>query len=189
MSTKINTAWIVSCKLQATGWLVNKKMFIPEGNSRCEGVLAWIAEGNTPEPEYSDAELFTRAKKSAKEAVISKATGTRGLITNHADCNKVAGWGAKISMARKVIDKTASAHEVSVIKVEASQRGENETVLQLAKKQLAKGEKLAMVAATIDGMEDRVLKALSGCTTVEEINTLLSTAEITAQKTLALQTK
>ena len=60
---------------------------------------------------------------------------------------------------------------------------------RLAKKQLAKGEKLAMVAATIDGMEDRVLKALSGCTTVEEINTLLSTAEITAQKTLALLTK
>jgi len=55
--------------------------------------------------------------------------------------------------------------------------GENETALHLAKKQLEKGEQLAMVAATIDGMEARVLNALSSCTTVEQIGRLLSQAD------------
>ena len=47
-----NTAWITSCKLNESGWLVNGNMSVPNdpANRDCADVLAWIAEGNTPAP-------------------------------------------------------------------------------------------------------------------------------------------
>ena len=58
------TAWITSCKLQNSGWLVNGNMGVPNdpANRDCADVLAWIAEGNTPAPEFTDAEIATNAQ-------------------------------------------------------------------------------------------------------------------------------
>ena len=59
-----STAWITSCKLQDSGWLVNGTMSVPNdpANRHCADVLAWIAEGNTPAPEFTDAEIAATAQ-------------------------------------------------------------------------------------------------------------------------------
>jgi len=59
-----STAWITSCKLQPSGWLVNGTMSVPNdpANRDCADVLQWIAEGNTPAPEFTDAEIAANAQ-------------------------------------------------------------------------------------------------------------------------------
>lgn len=52
-----------------SGYLVNGTTFFPKEN--CEQVKQWMAEGNIPEPEFTDEELLTqkqnefRAKRNA----------------------------------------------------------------------------------------------------------------------------
>jgi len=60
-----NTAWITSCKSQESGWLVNGSMSVPNdpANRDCADVLTWIAEGNTPAPEFTDAEIAANAQE------------------------------------------------------------------------------------------------------------------------------
>ena len=55
---------ISTVKLQNSGWLVNGNMSVPNDpdNRDCADVLAWIAEGNTPAPEFTDAEIAANAQ-------------------------------------------------------------------------------------------------------------------------------
>jgi hypothetical protein len=82
-----NTAWITSCKLQTSGWLVNGNMAVPNdpANRHCQDVLAWIAEGNTPAPEFTDAEIA--ANTQAELNVTSRAylASTDWYITRKAE--------------------------------------------------------------------------------------------------------
>jgi hypothetical protein len=59
MNQENNTAWITSCKSKESGWLVNGNMSVPNdpANRHCADVLAWIAEGNTPAPEFTALEI------------------------------------------------------------------------------------------------------------------------------------
>ena len=56
---------IETVKLQESGWLVNGTMNVPNdlANIDCQTVLAWIAEGNTPAPEFTDAEITSNAQE------------------------------------------------------------------------------------------------------------------------------
>jgi len=55
---------ISTVKLQNSGWLVNGNMSVPNdlANRDCQDVLAWISEGNTPAPQYTDAEIAATAQ-------------------------------------------------------------------------------------------------------------------------------
>ena len=59
-----STAWINSCKLSDSGWLINGNRTVPNdpANRHCADVLAWIAAGNTPAPEFTDAEIAANAQ-------------------------------------------------------------------------------------------------------------------------------
>ena len=66
MNQENNTAWITSCKSQESGgWLINDTMSVPNdpANRHCADVLAWIAEGNTPAPEFTDADITSNAQE------------------------------------------------------------------------------------------------------------------------------
>ena len=56
---------ILTVKLQNSGWLVNGNMSVPNDpdNRHRADVLAWIAEGNTPAPEFTDAEIAANAQQ------------------------------------------------------------------------------------------------------------------------------
>jgi hypothetical protein len=54
---------ITSVKMQGNGWLVNGNISVPDasGNMEREDIIAWLLEGNTPEPEFTDAELLAKS--------------------------------------------------------------------------------------------------------------------------------
>ena len=82
-----NTAWITSCKLNESGWLVNGSMSVPNdpANRHCADVLAWIAEGNTPAPEYTDAEIAANAQAELNATSQAYLASTDWYITRHTE--------------------------------------------------------------------------------------------------------
>jgi len=82
-----NTDWITSCKLQGNGWLVNDEFGIPNdpANRDCIDVLAWIAEGNTPAPEFTDAEIAANAQAETNETHQAYLDSTDWYITRHSE--------------------------------------------------------------------------------------------------------
>jgi hypothetical protein len=78
---------IETVKLTDGGWQVNGNMGVPNDpdNRDCQDVLAWIAEGNTPTPEFTDAEIA--ANTQAELNVTSRAylASTDWYITRKAE--------------------------------------------------------------------------------------------------------
>ena len=82
-----NTAWITSCKLNESGWQVNGTMGVPNdpANRHCANVLAWIAEGNTPAPEFTDAEIAANAQASINSESLEYLKSTDWYVTRNAE--------------------------------------------------------------------------------------------------------
>jgi hypothetical protein len=78
---------IETVKLTDGGWQVNGNMGVPNdpANRDCADVLQWIAEGNTPTPEFTDAEIA--ANTQAELNVTSRAylASTDWYITRKAE--------------------------------------------------------------------------------------------------------
>ena len=87
MNQENNTAWITSCKVQESGWLVNGTMSVPNdpANRHCADVLAWIAEGNTPAPQYTDAEIAANTQAETNATSQAYLASTDWYITRHAE--------------------------------------------------------------------------------------------------------
>ena len=82
-----NTAWITTCKLNESSWLVNGTMSVPNdpANRHCADVLAWIAEGNTPAPEFTDAEIAANAQAELNATSRAYLASTDWYITRKAE--------------------------------------------------------------------------------------------------------
>ena len=82
-------AEIKSVKIQGNGYLLNGAMSIPmaDGNREYELIKLWIADGNTPEPEYTEQELIEQTKQMALTAVqnmldnAAKAKGYDSILS------------------------------------------------------------------------------------------------------------
>ena len=87
MNQENNTAWITSCKSQESGWLVNGTMSVPNdpANRHCADVLAWIAEGNTPAPEFTDAEIAANAQELTNATSRAYLASTDWYVTRRSD--------------------------------------------------------------------------------------------------------
>ena len=87
MNIENNTAWIISCKTQASGWLVNGTMLVPDdpANGHCVKVLAWIADGNVPEPQYTDVEITAKSQAEVKSKSLTYLASTDWYITRHTE--------------------------------------------------------------------------------------------------------
>ena len=98
-----NTAWITSCKLQTSGWLVNGSMGVPNdpANRHCADVLAWIAEGNTPDAQFTDAEIAANAQAELNETSQAYLASTDWYITEfptHVGMNRLSLWVRAVSI-------------------------------------------------------------------------------------------
>ena len=82
-----NTAWITSCKSQESGYQVNGNMSVPNdpANRHCADVLQWIAEGNTPTPEFTDAEIADNDQAETNATSQAYLDSTDWYITRHAE--------------------------------------------------------------------------------------------------------
>ena len=61
----METNEIIKVKIQGQGYLVNDTMSVPkaDGNKEYELIKQWLAEGNTPEPEFTEEEIKTNFEK------------------------------------------------------------------------------------------------------------------------------
>ena len=100
MNQENNTAWITSCKTQESGWLVNGNMSVPNSrpNRHCADVLAWIAEGNVPAPEFTDAEIAANAQTLANSEALEYLKSTDWYVTRQAETG--VGIPADVTAAR-----------------------------------------------------------------------------------------
>ena len=86
-------------KLQAGGYLVDGSLSVPNapGNRHWQAVQEWIAEGNTPEPEFTQAELDAQAVESAKQEVsqLNSEAKLTGILFDGVMCSAEAEdmWG------------------------------------------------------------------------------------------------
>ena len=82
-----NTAWITSCKLSDFGWQVNGNMGVPNdpANRDCADVLQWIAEGNTPAPQFTDAEIAVNTQVELNATSQAYLASTDWYITRKAE--------------------------------------------------------------------------------------------------------
>ena len=69
---------IQTVKIQKEGYLVNGTMSVPsaEGNRHYQAVQEWIAEGNTPEPEFTQAELDQQAQDKINSESLAYLNST-----------------------------------------------------------------------------------------------------------------
>ena len=96
---KINPlAEIKSVKIQGNGYLLNGTMSVPmaDGNREYELIKLWIAEGNTPEPEYTEQELEAIAKEQAN----SEAKEQRAAAMLEGDIYPLAGVDYRVSFTK-----------------------------------------------------------------------------------------
>ena len=78
---------IQTVKLQESGYQVNGTMSVPNdpANRHCADVLQWIAEGNTPAPQYTDAEIAANAQSLVNSESLEYLASTDWYITRHAE--------------------------------------------------------------------------------------------------------
>ena len=87
MNNESNTAWIVSCKTQESGWLVNGNLSVPNdpANRHCVNILEWIAEGNTPAPQYTEAEIAANAQAEINATSAAYLASTDWYVTRNTE--------------------------------------------------------------------------------------------------------
>ena len=68
-------------KIQGQGYLLNGTMSVPkaDGNREYELIKQWLSEGNTPEPEFTDAELLQQIE-DAKPKVVTMRQARLALL-------------------------------------------------------------------------------------------------------------
>ena len=99
MSITINPlAEIKSVKIQGNGYLLNGTMSVPkaDGNREYELIKLWLAEGNTPEPEFSEEELEAIAEEQTNIA----AKEQRAAAMLEGDIYPLAGVDYRVSFTK-----------------------------------------------------------------------------------------
>ena len=89
---------IKSVKIQDNGYLLNGTMSVPmaDGNREYELIKLWIAEGNTPEPEFSEEELDAIAEEQTNIA----AKEQRAAAMLEGDIYPLAGVDYRVSFTK-----------------------------------------------------------------------------------------
>jgi hypothetical protein len=177
MKNIINTAWIITCKVKKSGdFIVNGTTTIPNDptNRDCANVLAWIEEGNTPEPEFTDAELLTEEKAQAEICILGFAEDVRKTLVKNPTPLKIAGWARKLKVAENARDGfDLTKDEIHRTKLEISLRNRGETFEEFNAKVLANDKKLCDGDSIIEGMESSSLRTLKSCTNRKQVQDLL----------------
>jgi hypothetical protein len=163
---------ISKVKIQSNGWLLNDNIFVPDivGNKEREAILAWIAQGNTPDPEFTDAELLANAKTAKLSEVTSEYNASISALVGGADKFEIASWTKQEAEARAYIANNSVATPLLSGMVAA--RGLGETVEQFAKIVIAKADAYQSAYATILGAYQAKQKAIAAAKTVEQVEAI-----------------
>lgn len=96
-------------KTQGEGWLVNGTKSVPndERNSDCRTVLEWLAAGNTPDPEFTAAELEQQASAARLGELQATDANMARIVEDIYDYLSVADPNFTAAMPQHVKDKVA----------------------------------------------------------------------------------
>ncbi|MFT5452868.1 MAG: hypothetical protein ACI9N9_002366 [Enterobacterales bacterium] len=78
---------IETVKIQGNKWLVNGAMEVPNagGNSDYHEIQEWISEGNTPDPEFTDAEIAANTQQVINQVNLAYLARTDWYVIRKAD--------------------------------------------------------------------------------------------------------
>jgi len=78
---------IQTVKIEGDCFRVNGNMIVPPSldNADYVKVVAWIAEGNTPDAQYTDAEIAANAQAELNATSQAYLASTDWYITRHAE--------------------------------------------------------------------------------------------------------
>ena len=98
---------IQTVKIQGEGYLLNGNMSVPkaDGNREYELIKEWLAEGNTPESEFTEAEL-------AQQELEAKIAEAKAYLES-TDFKMTVDYYATLTPEQQegLIDKRAEARE------------------------------------------------------------------------------
>lgn len=101
---------IQTVKIQGQGYLLNGTMHVPgnaDGNREYELIKQWLAEGNTPEPEFTEAEIEAQRIQSIK---LKAAELIRNKYPDYKQLNIIRVGGSELEEMTAYID---SIREIS----------------------------------------------------------------------------
>ena len=99
---------IKSVKIQGNGYLLNGSMSVPkaDGNREYELIKEWSAQGNVPEPEFTEAEL-------AQQEINAKVQEARAyLISTAWYIERLNDPSSGKAVPQEVLDKRAEARVI-----------------------------------------------------------------------------
>tara|TARA_R110000803_G_scaffold168692_1_gene231743 strand:- start:48 stop:362 length:315 start_codon:yes stop_codon:yes gene_type:complete len=78
---------IETVKTQENSYLVNGTMSVPNdpANRDCADVLAWIEEGNTPDPQFTPEEIAANAQQVINGESLAYLASTDWYITRQSE--------------------------------------------------------------------------------------------------------
>jgi len=78
---------IETVKMESGRYRVNGTMIVPPSTDNADYVFVqeWLAEGNTPTPQYTDAEIAANAQAETNATHQSYLDSTDWYITRHAE--------------------------------------------------------------------------------------------------------
>ena len=78
---------IKSVKIQGNGYLLNGYMSVPKanGNREYELIKEWLAQGNVPEPEFTEAELAQQVINAKVQEAKAYLASTDYIVTKIAE--------------------------------------------------------------------------------------------------------
>ncbi|MBU2713789.1 hypothetical protein [Zooshikella harenae] len=126
------------------------------------------ANALTEPPEPSLGQL----RRQVEQKVVAFAFETRAKVSEHVDQYKLASWNDKAQRALRILSNNASEADKLILQAECDKRGSNETLQQLAQKQVVKNQSLAMACAIIDGAELKALKEIKSKRSEKTLNAL-----------------
>jgi len=92
---------IETVKLQGENYLVNGTLSVPkaEGNRHYKLVQEWIEEGNTPEPEFTEAEIAEQEQNKINSEARAYLASTDWYITREQETGVVVPEEIKTARA------------------------------------------------------------------------------------------
>jgi hypothetical protein len=102
---------------------------------------------HTPPPTLDDI------KTDIISQVKAATTRVRAMVAEHADQYKLSGYGAKFERAIRIVNYVATQQDIDILQLECESRMMGESLIDLANKQIVKGERLSKSISIIDGRE------------------------------------
>ena len=102
---------IQTVKISGQGYLLNGIMSVPkaDGNKEYELIKQWLADGNTPEPEFTEKEIEAQRiqaiKSKASELITSKYPDYKQLNIMRTGGAELEAMSSYIDSIRKISNK------------------------------------------------------------------------------------